>query len=124
MRGRFYLDIFQPLVAAQDEEFPFSLVRGSSLYHCGMLSTYAAGLRSVRPAAWIEMHSQDGQRLNIQHQDLAVIRSRQGEISCEVIFNNSLPEGVVFVPDHFRETSVNKLTDNSFACQVHIQKIP
>jgi len=124
LRGRFYTDIYQPSVASQDEEYPFSLVRGSSLYHCGTLSTYAAGPRSVRPAAWIEMHSQDGQRLNIQHKDLVVIRSRQGEISCEVILNDTLPEGVVFVPDHFRESAVNKLTDNSPACQVHIQKIP
>jgi predicted molibdopterin-dependent oxidoreductase YjgC len=122
LRGRFFTDGFQPPALAPDEAFPFILISGSSLYHCGTLSTCAEGPLSVRPAAWMEMHPQDGRRLNIQEQDMVVIRSRQGEIICAAALNSSIPEGVVFVPDHFRDTAVSKLTASSPACQVHIQK--
>ena len=122
LRGKFFANIFQPTTLAPDQEYPFILISGSSLYHCGTLSTCAEGPLSIRPAALMEMHPQDGQRLNIQEKDLVVIRSRQGEIICEATLNNALPEGVVFVPDHFRDTAVNELTDSSPACQVHIQK--
>jgi anaerobic selenocysteine-containing dehydrogenase len=68
------------------------------------------------------MHPQDGRRLNIEEKDMVVIRSRQGEIICTATLNSLLPEGVVFVPDNFRDTAVNKLTANSHTCQVNIQK--
>ena len=120
--GRFFTDVFQPSALVPDEAFPFILLSGSALFHCGTLSTCAEGPLSVRPAAWLEMRPQDGRRLNIQAKDMVVIRSRQGEIICEAALNSSLPEGVVFVPDHFRDTAVNKLTSHSPACPVHIQK--
>jgi predicted molibdopterin-dependent oxidoreductase YjgC len=122
--GRFFTDCVQPSALAPDEEFPFILISGSCLYHCGTLSTFAEGPLSVRPSAWAEIHPQEGRRLNIQEQDMVVIRSRQGEIICTAALNSLLPEGVVFVPDHFRDTAVNKLTSHSPACQVNIQKKP
>jgi predicted molibdopterin-dependent oxidoreductase YjgC len=122
VRGTFFTDIFQPSAITIDQEYPFILIGGSSLYHCGTLSTFAEGLLTVRPAAWMEIHPQDGKRLHIQEKDLVVIRSRQGEITCAAVLNSALPQGVVFVPDHFRDAAVSKLFANAPSCQVQIQK--
>ncbi|MCX5903310.1 MAG: hypothetical protein NTV89_07520, partial [Proteobacteria bacterium] len=105
-----------------DPAYPFTLLTGTSLYHCGTLSTYAEGPLAVRPRAWIEINPLDAERLGIEGRDNVVVRSHHGGITVEARLNAAVPERILFASDHFRDAVINKLTQNTSLCQVTIEK--
>jgi formate dehydrogenase alpha subunit len=118
--------LFDPGYAADtipaDPAYPFTLLTGASLYHCGTLSTYAEGPLAVRPRAWIEINPLDAERLGIEGRDSVAVRSPHGGITVEARLNSAIPERILFASDHFRDAVINKLTQNTSQCQVTIEK--
>jgi predicted molibdopterin-dependent oxidoreductase YjgC len=128
IHGTFFIIELEEEKPINDPAYPFILITGTSLYHCGTLSTYAEGPNAISSDDWIELNVNDGERLGIKEGEKVIIKSLQGEIKTKVTFktevtlHNSVPEGVVFAPDHFKNIMFNRLTRDSSVCQVAIEK--
>lgn len=124
VRGRFIAPGCTADAVSADPAYPYTLLSGTSLYHCGALSAFAEGPLAVRPRAWIEVNPQDAQRLGIGDRDTVAVRSLQGDVTAEARMNPAVPAGVVLAPNHFRDASINTLTHDTFSCQVALEKKP
>jgi predicted molibdopterin-dependent oxidoreductase YjgC len=122
IKGHFFKPNHIECPPPADATYPFSLIIGSSLYHCGTLSTYAEGPMAVRPAAWIEMNPRDAMRLGVTEGEHVDICSQRGEITVSVKLQSSIPEGLIFAPNHFSDSPAHTLTTNDSICHVHIKK--
>ena len=85
--------------------YPFTLLTGTSLYHCGTLSTYAEGPLAVRPRAWIEINPLDAERLGIEDCDTVSVRSLHGDVTVEARLNPAVPEALCLLREHFSDAS-------------------
>jgi len=102
---------------------PFTLIVGKSLQHSGSFTTHhPCGTLAVTPGAVLKMNPGDARNLGLEAGDLAKVTSSQGEISVPVKLTPELPEGVVFLPEHFAQPAAHLLTLNSNLVRVTIQK--
>ena len=124
VRGRFIAPGYTADAVSADPAYPYTLLTGTSLYHCGTLSTRAEGPLAVRPRAWIEVNPQDAQRLGIEDRAMVSVRSLQGDVTAEARMNPAVPAGVVLASNHFRDASINTLTRDTFSCPVALEKRP
>ncbi len=106
----------------KEEAGKFAMVTGSALYHCGTLSRYGEGPMHVCPEGYVELSRQDAALLKISENDVVNIKSSLGEIKLKVKVDVRMPQGVVFAPYHFADSSVNTLTDGSKVNWVTISK--
>jgi formate dehydrogenase alpha subunit len=123
VRGQFLVPVIADAVSA-DPAYPYTLLTGTSLYHCGTLSACAEGPLAVRPRAWIEVNPQEAQHLGIGDRDTVAVRSARGDVTAEARMNQVVPAGVVLAPNHFREANINTLTHDTFSCPVTLEKKP
>jgi len=98
-----------------NEEYPFFLSTGRVLYHynSGTMTRKVDGLRTVFPESIIEINPLDAEKKGIANGSMVKIRSRQGEIATRARLTGKSPEGIVFIPFHFREAAVNVLIRNT-----------
>jgi predicted molibdopterin-dependent oxidoreductase YjgC len=117
-----------------DDEFPFLLSTGRQLfqYHTGTMTRKSGAINAVSPAAYIEMHPDDADKLNIHNDETVTVSSRRGSIDIKTVISGRPLKGMVFIPFHFREASANVLTNTVTdpvskipelkACAVRIEK--
>ncbi len=106
-----------------DDEYPFVLTTGRSMFHwhTGSMTRRSTRLDQEVPTAYVEMHPQDAARIGLDGTRWVRIRSRRGEIRVAVRLTRRIRPGVVFMPFHFAETAANVLTH---AALDPIAKIP
>jgi len=102
---------------------PFTLIVGKALQHSGSFTTHhPCGTLAVTPGAVLKMNPGDARNLGLEAGEMAKVTSSQGEISVPVKLSPELPEGVVFLPEHFATPAAHLLTLNSSLVRVTIQK--
>ena len=96
-----------------DENYPFSLTTGRVLYqyHTGTMTHQEAGIMQYTPSDFIEIHPETAARYNIESGDMVTVESRRGEITVPAQITDRVGPDSVFVPIHFAESAVNRLTD-------------
>jgi formate dehydrogenase alpha subunit len=96
-----------------DKEFPFILTTGRIYfhYHTGTMSRRTSTLNREYPECLMEINPKNADSLNIRHMDKVRVSSRRGEITVRVYVTDDTPQGVVFIPFHFKEAAVNLLTN-------------
>lgn len=101
-----------PPAEQPDKDFPFVLTTGRILYqyHTATMSRRSKGLVSRTPDAFAEINAGDASRLGISDGDPIAVSSRRGTIEVSARVSERCDEGVVFIPFHYREAAVNKLT--------------
>ncbi len=82
---------------------------------------------------FIEMHFRDAQRLGIANGEKVAVSSRRGRITAVARVGRKVSEGEVWMPFHFPDSPVNRLTHaalDDFAripeykvCAVQVEKI-
>lgn len=112
-KGMFSAIPFREAAELPDEEYPFILTTGRSLYHyhTGTMTRRASALDAHEPEASLEINPAAAARLGIQDGDKVKLSTRRGSIEVKAEVNNIVPEIVVFMTFHFAETSVNWLTN-------------
>ncbi len=107
--GTFISVDYDPPAEIPDREFPFMLTTGrlGFHYHTGTMSRRTSTLNRESPECLIEINPKDADSLKIRHMDMVNISSRRGSIMVRVYITDSTPEGVVFIPFHFKEAAVN-----------------
>lgn len=115
---------FVPVVkrSVKLEPGKFALITGAALNHCGTLSRFGEGPMYVCPTGYIELNSKDAGLLKVEADQPVTVKSANGEITLKAKVSYRIPEGVVFVPYHFAEESINNLTDGAAVTWVTIGK--
>ncbi|MCJ7482579.1 MAG: hypothetical protein MUO31_06395 [Thermodesulfovibrionales bacterium] len=90
-------------------------------------------INRVSPCAYIEIHPEDAQTLNVREGDAVRVSSRRGTIEIMVLVSGRPAKGVVFIPFHYREAAANVLTNTALdpiskipelkACAVRIERV-
>lgn len=126
---------FRPSDELPDREYPFLLSTGRHLfhYHTGSMTRRVDPINRVSPCAYIEIHPEDAQTLNVREGDAVRVSSRRGTIEIMVLVSGRPAKGVVFIPFHYREAAANVLTNTALdpiskipelkACAVRIERV-
>ena len=112
--GQFSTVEYRPLAAeAVDEEYPFILTTGRSLYqyHTRTMTGKTDGLNHFLNEELMEISPRDAQSLELTAGDTVKVSSRRGSISTKMQITDRVPPGVVCMSFHFAESAVNVLTD-------------
>ncbi len=122
-KGLFFAIDHQPPAELCDQEYPFVLSTGRVLshFHTGTMTRKGEGLNKVHPEIKAEINPEDAARLGVEADDLLKITSRRGSIEVKAMLSDRPAAGVVFVPFHFHEIAVNRLTN---AALDPVAKIP
>jgi predicted molibdopterin-dependent oxidoreductase YjgC len=122
-KGVFFPIEYQAPAEATDAEFPFILTTGRvhAHYHTGTMTRKGTGLNRIYPEALAEINEKDAKDMNLKDGSYITITSRRGSVKVKASVSNMTDHGVVFVPFHFYEAAINKLTN---AALDPVSKIP
>jgi formate dehydrogenase major subunit len=116
-RGKGLFSVCEHIDPAElpDSEYPLLLSTGRILYqyHTATMSRRSKGLVSRTPQAFVEIHPEDAARLGIAQGDKIEVSSRRGAIEVYADISGRCEKGVVFIPFHYSEAAVNRLTNNA-----------
>jgi formate dehydrogenase alpha subunit len=114
--GTFIPCEFKPPAELPDEEYDFILTTGRIYYHfhTGTMTRRTSILEREAPEALLEIHPEDAKMLGIRNQDKVEVTSRRGSVQLKAEITERVPQKVVFSTFHFREASINILTNSAF----------
>lgn len=112
-KGRFHGIEYSPPAESPDDQYPLILTTGTVLehHHTGTMTRHSEGLNKLYPAAVVEINPADAEKLSVADTEKVTVTSRRGSISLSARITDRSPEGVVFIPSHFAEAAVNRLTN-------------
>jgi len=93
-------------------EYPFILNSGRILYHyhTGTMSRRNKALTNFTNNPYVIMHPNDASKLGIKHGEKVRITSVRGTLETQVRIADEVLEGELFMPWHYTEAQVNRLT--------------
>ncbi len=111
--GTFIPVDFMPPDEQTDKEYPLILTTGRNYfhYHTGTMCRRTTTLEREEPECLVEINPQDAEKLGIKNMERVRVSTRRGVIETPVNVTEKTPEGVIFIPFHFREASANLLTN-------------
>lgn len=111
--GTFMLVDFVPPDELPDENYSLILTTGRNYfrYHTGTMCGRTSVLEREDPECLIEINPADAERLSIKNRAMVKVSSRRGKIELRAFVTNKTPEGIVFIPFHFRAAAANILTN-------------
>lgn len=103
---------FTPPAEDVDPEYPVILTTGRVLehFHTGTMSRNSKILNDIMNEAFVEINPVDASNYNISDGEIVSVSSRRGSIRLKAKISNMPKPNVVFIPFHFAEAAVNKLT--------------
>ncbi len=112
-RGLFHAIEFKPPAESTDADYPLWLTTGRNFshYHTGTMTRNSPTLSAEYPENFLEINPEDARELGLNQGDRATIASRRGSITARTQMTRRMKKGTVFVPFHYVESCVNKLTN-------------
>ena len=112
-KGLFHAIEYRDPAEMPDEEYPFWLTTGTIPAHflTGTMTRHCRSLDKEAPEATVEVNPADAVRLGVKHGDVLRATTRRGSILPRVIVTDRVNPGTVFIPLHFAENAVNRLTN-------------
>ena len=116
-------------------DYPFTLLTGAILYHCGTgsRSSRARRLKKFMPRSFVEICESDARKLAVTDGNEVKVISAVGEVATTIKVSDTVRKGMVFMPLSFPDTPVNALFDivldpetkapSVKACSVKIERI-
>ncbi|WP_339104413.1 formate dehydrogenase subunit alpha [Haloterrigena salinisoli] len=97
-----------------DEEYPITLSSGRVLYHwhTGTMTRRVGTLMNHVPESFVTIHPEMADQLGVEDGEYVRVESRQGEIVVRATVEDTSDPGVVFIPMHFPQGAINKLTQH------------
>ena len=102
---------YRPTREKVDEEFPFLLITGRTLYqfNAGTMTMRTPNLK-LRPTDFLEVAPVDAERLLLHDGDEVRIRSRYGDASLPIRITSTLRQGELFATFHTAAVFLNHVT--------------
>jgi anaerobic selenocysteine-containing dehydrogenase len=116
-RARLWCVSPEPIADATDERFPFLLNTGRTVehWHTRTKTGRVAVLEHLAPEGWVEVNPADAARLGVGPGALVRLASRRGLVeNVPVRVTATVRPGEVFMPFHYDELCVNRLTVDEF----------
>ncbi|HUR18207.1 MAG TPA: nitrate reductase [Acidimicrobiales bacterium] len=107
----------EPISDAPSSRYPFLLNTGRTVehWHTRTKTGKVAVLEHLAPEAWVEVNPVDAARLGVGSGDHVRLASRRGVVEGLLVrVTGIVREGEVFVPFHYDERCVNRLTVDEF----------
>jgi len=104
---------WKPLSETCSTKFPLILNTGRTVeqWHTRTKTKNIALLNNLAPEAWVELNPNDANKLKVKSGDRITIASSRGEVKDVIVrVTEIVREGTCFVPFHFAEQLVNRLT--------------
>ena len=110
--GHFQVVEFKPPAEVPDEEYPYFLTTGRSIfhYHTGAMTRRTPKLIDEVPRGFVEVNPDDAIKAGIKNKDVVTLETRRGSIEAEAKVTDEVPPGLLFVPFHFPNSCANVLT--------------
>jgi len=134
-KGKFHITPYVPAPELPDEEYPFLLTTGRTLYHYHtVISRKSKGLSEIFPEGVVEINREDATRLGIGSENEWVeVASRRGKVLVKTKVGERVPPGILFMTFHFKEAAANLLTIDALdpvakipelkVCAVKVRKV-
>ena len=118
-----------------DDEYPLMLTTGRILYHynAAAMTSRSPGLVDISGEGFIEINYKDADRFGIKNGERISVSSRRGEITATARVGRKVSQGETWMPFHFEDSPVNKLTNAALddmaripeykVCAVRISKL-
>lgn len=116
-RAKLYCVSAKPLAEPVGPKYPFLLNTGRTVehWHTRTKTGRVEILERLAPEAWVEVNPADARSLGVRSGDLVRVASRRGEIArIPVRVTAVVRKGEVFVPFHYDEMCVNRVTASEF----------
>ena len=99
-----------------DEEFPFYLSTGRMLFHynVGTMTRRTHLLAREFPEMFVEINSEDAERLNIKDGEFCNVSTRRGSLTIKAKVKEEIKQGLLWMPFHFQDAPANLLTIDAF----------
>ena len=111
-RAQIWFHDYQSPPEIPDETYPLWLCTGRVLehWHTGSMTRRISQLNRAMPSAYVEVHPDDADAMNLRQGEFVVVESRRGSIELPVWINGRgrPPQGSIFVP-FFDETKLINL---------------
>jgi formate dehydrogenase major subunit len=97
-----------------DLKYPFILNTGRSLYqyHTTSMTRKSSPLNAFDPDPYLEINPIDVAVLKLKDGDIVKVSSRRGELQVRIRETQLVGKGELFLPFHFPEAPVNRLTSD------------
>lgn len=113
--GHYSTARYRPSQELPDDEYPLMMSTGRILYHynaCAMTDK-TPGINEIASKSFIEINTQDAQKLGIADGDRVKVSSRRGEIQSIARVSNMTNVGETWMPFHFQDGNCNWLTNDA-----------
>jgi formate dehydrogenase major subunit len=126
---------FIPPAEVPDKEYPIVLSTGRRLYHYHTRTQTGRceGINDLLGEETADISAADAEAKGIVDGERISVKSRRGEVVLKARVTREVPEGLVWMAFHFRETCANWLTNPVYdpitqtaeykACAVRIDKL-
>ncbi|MGC8663395.1 MAG: formate dehydrogenase subunit alpha [Thermoplasmata archaeon] len=96
-----------------NDEYPFILTTGRIYYqfHTGTMTRKMNILEREAPEPYVEINPEDAKSLKVKSNEIVKLTSRYGSLEVRARITEMVPKGIVFMPFHYYEASVNKITN-------------
>jgi predicted molibdopterin-dependent oxidoreductase YjgC len=123
-KGKFMPLEYKPPAELPDSDYPLILITGRSPFnfHTIALIGKVGGLNMLIGREPVEINPEDALSLGIADGDMVKVISRLGEAAAEVMVNDSLASGTVFMKYRFAESPVKMLTNPDLDSAAKIPK--
>jgi len=110
--GHFQVVDYKPPAEVPDEEYPYFLTTGRSIfhYHTGAMTRRTPKLVDEVSRGFVEINPGDATRAGVKEKDVVILETRRGSIEAEAKVTDQVPAGLLFVPLHFPDSCANALT--------------
>ena len=110
--GHFQVVEYKPPAEVPDEEYPYFLTTGRSIfhYHTGAMTRRTPKLIDEVPRGFVEVNPEDASKAGVKDKDVVTLETRRGSIEAEARVTDEVPPGLLFVPFHFADSCANVLT--------------
>ena len=113
--GHFQPVEYKPPAEMPDEEYPYFLTTGRSIfhYHTGHMTRRTPKLMNEVPRGYVEVNPKDAIEAGIKDRDIVTLETRRGSIEAEARVTDNVQPGLLFIPFHFSDSCANVLTNSA-----------
>lgn len=124
-KGLFTVNEFVRTGERISEEFPFIMTTGrvTHQYHTGTMTRKVWTLTREYPHGFVEINTIDAKRLGIKEHQMVRISSARGSITAPAMITDRINEKTIFMPFHFAESPVNRLTSQNLDPVIKIPEL-